>query len=103
VRPIEEGALLAGDLSVGTPEREVGWDVHGAVRYGIFEDRHYQTARLDVGLSREAVWQSFNLGSTLRMGWVSERAPTQELFLLGGQGTLGWRKVTRREACFPPG
>jgi hypothetical protein len=88
VRPVQEGPLLAADLSVGTPVREVGWNLRGELRYGIFDDEQYQTAQLEAGFAREAGWESLNLGSGLRVGWISGRAPTQELFLLGGQGTL---------------
>lgn len=88
VRPIEGGDLIAADVSVGTPAREVGFEARAAVRYGVLESQHFQTARLDLGLSREAVWQRFNVGSAAHFGFTSDRAPVQELFLLGGQGTL---------------
>jgi hypothetical protein len=88
VRPIEEGDLLAGDVTLRTPAREVGFEASVSARYGVIESQDFGTLRLFAGLGREALWQSFNVGSSVNAGYLTERAPSQELFLLGGQGTL---------------
>lgn len=88
VRPIDPGDMVAADVSAGTPPREVGFEARTELRYGIFDSQHFQTARLDLSLSREAVWQRFTVGSAVHLGFTSDQAPSQELFLLGGQGTL---------------
>jgi hypothetical protein len=88
VRPIEDGVLFAGDVSVGTPPRDVGLEARIDARYGVLDEQGYGAVRLYADAGREALWQSFNVGSSVHVGYLTERAPSQELFLLGGKGTL---------------
>jgi hypothetical protein len=88
VRPIDEGDLLAADFTLETRSGGGDWTAAGHVRYGALEGEQFATFRLEGGWSREAAWRSLNVSATGHAGVVTRSAPSQELFLLGGRGTL---------------
>jgi hypothetical protein len=87
VRPIDEGDLLAADISLET-SLGAEWTAAGHARYGALEGEQFATLRVDGGWAREAAWRELNVSATAQGGIVTARSPAQELFLLGGRGTL---------------
>jgi hypothetical protein len=87
VLPASEGTQAFLDLSVEVPD--LGTGPFGSVRLrGGYLDRGYLRADALAGWSRTGPAHTVDAQLSLRGGWVDDRAPTQELQLLGGRGTL---------------
>lgn len=87
VRTIDEGDLTAVRLSasLGSPDRLFG--EAGATR-GSFDGAPYQEASLRLAAGRRWLEHGVELRSTLDAAAVSEGAPLQSFYLLGGRETL---------------
>ena len=88
VRPIDEGDLIAADLTVAAGAAEASPRLEAAARLGTFEDDAFAALQLRGVWETGGVGQDLELRASARAGLVSARAPSQELFLLGGRGTL---------------
>jgi hypothetical protein len=87
VRPIDEGDVVFGTVTLA-PRLGSGWTAAGQIRYGALEGEPFSTLRVDAEWAHDAAWRQLNLGVAARAGLSSARAPSQELFVLGGRGTL---------------
>ncbi|MDT8340846.1 MAG: hypothetical protein RQ751_04970 [Longimicrobiales bacterium] len=88
VRPVDPGRFAAATLAVRAEPGDHGGAFGDArLTVGHLEDRFL---RLDgyVGWRRASPWSAWQGSARVQGGWVSSRAPLQELYLLGGRGTL---------------
>lgn len=87
VRTIDEGDLTVVRLSVslGSPDRVFG---EAGATWGHFGGTLYQEASLRLAAGRRWLEHGLELRSTLDAAAVSEGAPPQSLYLLGGRETL---------------
>ena len=87
VRVIEEGDLTAIPLtaSLGSPYGLIG---EAGGTWGSLDGAPYQEASLRLAAGRRWLAHGVELRSTLDAAAVSEGAPPQSLYLLGGRGTL---------------
>lgn len=95
VRTIDEGDLTAVRLSasLGSPDRLFG---EAGATWGSFDGARYQEASLRLAAGRRWLEHGVELRSTLDAAAVSEGAPLQSLYLLGGRETLpgyGYRSL----------
>lgn len=87
VRTIDEGDLTAVGLSasLGSPDRLFG---EAGATWGNFDGAPYREASLRLAAGRRWLEHGVELRSTLDAAAVSEGAPPQSLYLLGGRETL---------------
>ena len=87
VRTIDEGDLTSVRLSasLGSPDRLFG---AAGGTWGSFDGAAYQKASLHLAAGRRWLAHGVELRSTLDAAAVSEGAPPQSLYLLGGRETL---------------
>ena len=87
VRAIDEGDLTAVRLSasLGSPDRLFG---EAGAAWASFDGIPYQEASLRLAAGRRWLEHGVELRSTLDAAAVSEGAPSQSLYLLGGRETL---------------
>ena len=88
VRPIEEGNVAAADVTVETRPGGGDWTAATHLRFGTLHGEQFGTVRVEGGWLHDAAWRNLTLAATAQGGFVTRRAPSQELFLLGGRGTL---------------
>lgn len=88
VRPVEDGWLSAAEVLVEAPETRTGATLTVSTRLGRFDGRTYATGRVGVAWAREEAFRTVPLRFELLAGAAGAQAPVQELFLLGGRGTL---------------
>lgn len=89
LRPVREGMLTALDwrLAAGTSSDD-GWSLSGDIRLAALDGERYWGLQAHGAWSRTAAWRRVDLGARADAGAVSTTAPQQELYLLGGRGTL---------------
>ncbi len=88
VRPIDEGWLTAADLHVELPEPRSDASLAVTGRVGQLDGEAYATAGARVRWAREEAYRTVPFFIDLRGGIAGSGAPAQELYLLGGRGTL---------------
>ncbi|HSG49275.1 MAG TPA: hypothetical protein VLA43_15750, partial [Longimicrobiales bacterium] len=87
VRTITEGTLAAVEIAAVRQDRGRGFFGEVRARGGDLEGG-YGRADATVGWSRWGPSTTWESSLSVRSGWSSAQAPLQELFLLGGRGTL---------------
>ena len=88
VRSVAQGELLALDGALELLPEADAWRLDGAARLGAFEGDGYGRILLDLGWSRDDTWRDLALAVEGHGGLLLSGAPPQELFLMGGRGTL---------------
>jgi hypothetical protein len=87
VLPVDAGLQAVLELSLFRPDDGAGpfWELR--LRGGHLDEAYMGVDAL-LGWSRKGPSRALDAEVTLRGGWVDDRAPRQELMLLGGRGTL---------------
>jgi hypothetical protein len=91
VRPIERGTLAALQLSLRHPLlRHARFELTAGttLESGLWEGAGYVRPTAELGLSYTSASRAAALALRAQGGFVTDRAPLQKLFLLGGRGTL---------------
>jgi hypothetical protein len=87
VRPVDEGDGVFGTVTLA-PRLGRDWSAAAHVRTGALDGEAFVTTRIEAGWSRDAAWRELNVALAAAGGVTSANSPSQELFLLGGRGTM---------------
>ena len=87
VRPVDEGDLVAVDVTAAVGEED---RLHGEVEgtYGSLDGKEHQAVTVRLSTMRRWLGEGVELRAELLAGAVSSGAPLQALFLMGGRETL---------------
>jgi hypothetical protein len=88
VRTIDDGVVRALDLTLDLPRLAANVDLTTHARLGRTHQQTYLTGQLHLSWRRDEAFRQVELALDARVGAAGAGAPRQELFLLGGRGTL---------------
>ncbi len=88
VLPVDEGDGWALEASYSRRTDERGLTTSATGRLGALDGQSYASLWWESSLKRQVTSSRTTIETSLRLGLVSEEAPVQSLFLLGGRHTL---------------
>lgn len=88
VRAVDDVVLRALEFTLDLPRVAANADLTTHVRLGRVRQRNYVAGQVHLSWRRDEVFHQGELAFDARVGAVGSGAPRQELFLLGGRGTL---------------
>ena len=88
VLAVDEGDDRAVEVTYAARTAARGFESSATARLGQMEDRRYASLTWATTLRRELRQRGTTLEAGLRVGFATEAAPVQTLFLLGGRHTL---------------
>jgi hypothetical protein len=88
VRPIQDGDYAWGEVGLELGSASVGTFARASLRLAGGEGRRWVAPRLHAAWRSDDLPDRWTHALSLDAGWVSEEAPVQSTFLLGGRETL---------------